>query len=84
MGYNLSSEIDSKVIQGLFKTTSDLTNVSSSKRIGVKTKINTYTRDIYLMHAVDKIKTITAIPAQRVRNILQRLFRKGKKSKFKL
>ena len=36
------------------------------------------------MHAVDEIKTITSIPAQRVRNILQRLFRKGKKNKFKL
>ncbi|MCM1166513.1 MAG: DEAD/DEAH box helicase family protein [Lachnospiraceae bacterium] len=83
-GYNLSGEIDSKVIQGLFKTTSDLTKVSSSRLIGVKTKINTHTHGIYLMHAVDEIKTITAIPAQRVRAILQRLFRKGKKTKFKL
>lgn len=83
-GYNFSSEIDSKVVQGLFKTTSDLANVSASRRIGVKTKINTHSHGIYLMHAVDEIKTITAIPAQRVRNILQRLFRKGKKTKFKL
>lgn len=83
-GYDFSGEIDSKVIQGLFKTTSDLANASAARRVGVKTKINTHTHGIYLMHAVDEIKTITAIPAQRVRNILQRLFRKGKKSKFKL
>lgn len=82
--YDFSGEIDSKVIQGLFKTTSDLANASNAKRVGVKTKINTHTHGIYLMHAVDEIKTITAIPAQRVRNILQRLFRKGKKTKFKL
>ncbi len=81
-GYNFSGEIDSKVVQGLFKTTDDLTN--ASRRIDVKTKINTHTHGIYLMHAVDEIKTITAIPAQRVRTILQRLFRKGKKTKFKL
>ena len=36
------------------------------------------------MHAVDEIKTITTIPAQRVRSILQRLFRKGKKARMKL
>lgn len=83
-GYNFSSEIDSKVVQGLFRTTSDLTNVSASKRVGIKTKINTHTHGIYLMHSVDEIKTITAIPAQRVRTILQRLFRRGKKTKFKL
>lgn len=83
-GYDFSGEIDSKVIQGLFKTTNDLANASAAKRVGVKTKINTHTHGIYLMHAVDEIKTITAIPAQRVRNILQRLFRKGKKTKFKL
>ena len=35
------------------------------------------------MHSVDEIKTITSIPAQKVKNILQRLFRKGKKTKFK-
>lgn len=84
VGYDFSGEIDSKVIQGLFKTTSDLANASDARRVGVKTKINTHTHGIYLMHAVDEIKTITAIPAQRVRNILQRLFRKGKKTKFKL
>ena len=35
------------------------------------------------MHSIDEIKTITAIPAQKVKNILQRLFRKGKKTQYK-
>ncbi len=83
-GYSFSHEIDSKILQGAFKTTTDLANASSSKKIDIKTKINTHSHGIYLMHAVDEIKTITSIPAQRVRNILQRLFRKGKKNKFKL
>lgn len=83
-GYSFSHEIDSKILQGAFKTTTDLVNASSSKKIDIKTKINTHSHGIYLMHAVDEIKTITSIPAQRVRNILQRLFRKGKKNKFKL
>lgn len=83
-GYSFSHEIDSKILQGAFKTTTDLVNATSSKKIDIKTKINTHSHGIYLMHAVDEIKTITSIPAQRVRNILQRLFRKGKKNKFKL
>ncbi len=80
-GYNFSHEIDSKVIQGVFRTTNDLSGVKESKKIEIKTKINTHTHGIYLMHAVDGIKTITSIPAKRVTKILQRLFRKGNSRK---
>lgn len=80
-GYNFSHEIDSKVIQGVFRTTNDLSSVKESKKIEIKTKINTHTHGIYLMHAVDGIKTITSIPAKRVTKILQRLFRKGNSRK---
>lgn len=83
-GFNFSHEIDSHVLRGEFRTTTDLTNASTSKKVEIKTKINTHTHGIYLMHSVDEIKTITAVPAQKIRNILQRLFRKGKKTRFKL
>ncbi|MCM1222456.1 MAG: DEAD/DEAH box helicase family protein, partial [Lachnospiraceae bacterium] len=83
-GYNFSHEVDSKVIQGIFRTVNDISDVKDSKKIEIKTKINTHTHGIYLLHSIDEIKRITAIPAQRVRNILQRLFRKGKRTKYKL
>lgn len=75
--------LDSHVLRGEFRTTEDLSNASASKKVSIKTKINTHSHGIYLMHSVDEIKTITSIPAQKVKNILQRLFRKGKKTKFK-
>lgn len=88
-GYNFSHEVDSRIIQGIFRTAEDLTNVSESKKIKIQTKINTHTHGIYLVHAVDGIKTIASIPAKRVTKILQRLFRRGdrkkrNRSKYKL
>lgn len=83
-GYNFSHEIDSKIIQGEFSSGEALSNTTSSQKVSVKTKINTHTHGIQLMHSVDEIKKITAIPAQRVKNILQRLFRKGKRNSWKL
>ena len=83
-GYNFSHEVDSKVVQGLFRSDETLSNATSSQKVSVKTRINTHTHGIQLMHSVDEIKKITTIPAQRVRNILQRLFRKGKRNSRKL
>lgn len=83
-GYSFSHEIDSQVLRGEFRTASDLANAGSSKKVEIKTKINTHTHGIYLMRAVEDIKTITSIPAQRARKILNRLFLRGKKTKFKL
>ena len=83
-GYHFSHEIDSRILRGEFRTTAELSNASALKKIEIKTKINTHSHGIYLMHSIDELKTITSIPAQKVKNILQRLFRKGKKTKFKL
>lgn len=63
-GYSFSHEIDSRVLRGEFRTTEDLSNASASKKVEIKTKINTHSHGIYLMHSVDEIKTITSIPAQ--------------------
>ena len=79
-GYNFSHEIDSKVLQGVFRTVDDITTNASHYSISVKTQVNTHSHGIYLMHSVDEIKKVTGIQAQKVKNILQRMFRKGKKT----
>lgn len=41
-GYNFSHQIDSKVLQGLFRTTEDLANANSRDRISIKAIVNTH------------------------------------------
>ncbi len=82
-GYNFSHEIDSRVLQGVFRTVDDLSSGTVQHSISVKTQVNTHSHGIYLMHSVDEIKKVTGIQAQKVKSILQRMFRKGKKTKEK-
>ena len=83
-GYNFNHVIDSKVLQGVFRTVDDITTGASQHSISIKTQVNTHSHGIYLMHSVDEIKKVTGIQAQKVKSILQRMFRKGKKTKEKL
>ena len=83
-GYNFSHQIDSKVLQGLFRTSADLANANSRDRISVKTIVNTHSHGIYLLHSIDELKKVVGVPSQKVKNILQRLFRKGKRTQYKL
>lgn len=57
---------------------------STDNRIKVKTTVNTHTHGIYLLHSVDEIKKVTGMQSQKVKNILRRMFSKGKKKKYKL
>lgn len=82
-GYNFSHEIDNKILQGIFKTTEDLAQGGSDNRIKIKTTVNTHTHGIYLLHSVDEIKKVTGMQSQKVKNILRRMFSKGKKRKYK-
>lgn len=82
-GYNFSKEIDRRILRGEFRTIDDISNAGTSRTVEVKTKMNTHKYGIELMHSVDEIKKITSISAQKVKNILQRLFRQGKKTKYK-
>lgn len=82
-GYNFDHEIDSKILQGVFRTTEDLAGGISKNNVVVKTTVNTHTHGIYLLHAVDEIKKSTGIQSQKVKNILRRMFSKGKKTKYK-
>ena len=83
-GYDFSHEIDSKILQGVFRTTESLAQGSMDNRIKVKTTVNTHTHGIYLLHSVDEIKKVTGMQSQKVKNILRRMFSKGKKKKYKL
>ena len=83
-GYDFSHEIDNKILQGVFRTTESLTQGSMDNRIKVKTTVNTHTHGIYLLHSVDEIKKVTGMQSQKVKNILRRMFSKGKKKKYKL
>ena len=82
-GYDFSHEIDSKILQGVFRTTESLAQ-GMDNRIKVKTTVNTHTHGIYLLHSVDEIKKATGMQSQKVKNILRRMFSKGKKKKYKL
>ncbi len=83
-GYNFNHEIDSKILQGVFRTTEDLAGSGAKNQIRIKTTVNTHSHGIYLLHSVDEIKKVTGMQAQKVKNILRRMFSKGKKTKYKL
>lgn len=82
-GYNFAREIDSRIVKGIFYTTGDLAEGKKKKNVGIKTRVNTHTHGIYLLHAVDEIKRAAGMQSQKVKNILRRMFQKGKKTKYK-
>lgn len=82
-GYNFDHEIDSKIMQGIFRTTEALAIGMAKNNVEIKTKVNTHTHGIYLLHSVDEIKKVTGMQSQKVKNILRRMFSKGKKTKYK-
>lgn len=82
-GYRFNHEIDSKVLQGVFRTTGEMAENASKYKISIRTTVNTHTHGIYLLHSVDEIKRATGIQSQKVKNILRRMFSKGKKTKYK-
>lgn len=83
-GYNFDREIDSHIMQGAFRTIDELATGMGKHNIEIKTRVNTHTHGIYLLHSVDEIKKVTGMQSQKVKNILRRMFSKGKKTKYKL
>lgn len=82
-GYNFDEEIDSHILRGIFRTTEELTKQDAQRQIVMKTQVNTHAHGIYLLHAVDEIKKVTGMQSQKVKAILERMFRKGKNNKYK-
>lgn len=44
-GYNFSQEIDSKILQGIFKNTEELANGGADNRIKIKMTVNTHSHE---------------------------------------
>lgn len=82
-GYNFDHEIDSKILQGVFRTTEAMASGMGKHNVEIKTSVNTHTHGIYLLHSVDEIKKVTGMQSQKVKNILRRMFSKGKTTKYK-
>lgn len=60
-GYNFDNEINSKIMQGVFRTIDNLAKVKHKNNIGIKMKVNTHTHRIYLLYSVDEIKKVTGM-----------------------
>ena len=82
-GYNFSQEIDGKILKGVFVTTDDMASGLSKHNVIIKTTVNTHSHGIYLQHSVDEIKKVTGMQSKTVKNILKRMFGKGKKNDYK-
>lgn len=82
-GYHFEQEIDSKILQGLFRTTDELIPGFRKANVLIRTEVNTHSHGIYLLHSVDEIKRATGLKSQKVKNILRRLFGKGTRTKYK-
>ena len=86
-GYVFGDELIGQVLHGRFVEIADLTNrqnLSVDNYITTRQKVDTHRHGIYLLHGVDSIKTSIGIPTAKVKVILERLFRKSKKRRFKL
>lgn len=70
--------------QGVFVTIRDLVNEESGEFISTQTLVNTHKNGIEFMHSVDLIKAAIGMQAQKVKTILERLFRDSVGSKYKI
>lgn len=66
-GYNFSHEIDSKILQGVFRTTEDMASGLNKHNVNIQTRVNTHSHGIYLLHSVDEIKKVTGMQSQKVK-----------------
>lgn len=80
-GFSFEHELDTHILQGLFRTADAISEAGIRKTIVVKTAVNTHTHGVYLLHARDEIKRVTGISEEKIKVILRRLFRRDKKQK---
>jgi type III restriction enzyme len=86
-GYIFGNDIVNQVLYGKFTEIANLTdkhNLNSENYHTTRQKVDTHKNGIQLLHSVDSIKTAIGIPTAKVKVILERLFRKSKKRKYKL
>ncbi len=74
-GYVFGAEIHGQALQGEFVRTSALTE--SHNYITTHKRVDTHKHGMQLMHSVDAIKSSIGMAQNKVKTILERLFRKG-------
>lgn len=74
-GYVFGTEIHGQALQGEFVRTSALTE--SHSYITTHKRIDTHKHGMQLMHSIDAIKSSIGMAQNKVKTILERLFRKG-------
>ena len=74
-GYIFGAEIHGQALQGEFVRTSALTE--SHSYITTHKRIDTHKHGMQLMHSIDAIKSSIGMAQNKVKTILERLFRKG-------
>lgn len=80
--YIIRSEIIDSTIQGKFSSTDALANATTT--ITTRQRVNTHKHGLRLLHSTDAIKSSIGMPTNKVKTILERLFRKGGNQKKKL
>ena len=76
-GYDFSNKINGHVLHGVFVQTASLADAQAQTYITTHRAVNTTEHGLLLMHAVDSIKRSVGMTQEKVRTILERLFRKG-------
>lgn len=74
-GYIFGAEIHGQALQGEFVRTSALTE--SHNYITTHKRVDTHKHGMQLMHSIDAIKSSIGMAQNKVKTILERLFRKG-------
>ena len=74
-GYVFGDSIHGQTLQGQFVRTSAIAD--SQNYITTHKRVDTHKHGIYLMHSVDAIKSSIGMAQNKVKTILERLFRKG-------
>lgn len=79
-GYILDHEIVSQTLHGKYVVISTILE-NKAEYVTTRRHVDTHKHGMQLLHSVDMIKTAIHIPTNKVKAILERLFRKGKRSK---
>lgn len=79
-GYKLDHEIVGKVLHGKFITMETIMD-SDAEHVTTRRRVDTHRYGMQLLHSMDMIKTAVGIPTNKIKAILERLFRKGRHSK---
>lgn len=74
-GYVFGEEIIGQALHGQFVRTAAV--AESTSFYTTRKRVNTHEHGIQLLHSVDSIKTAIGMPTNKVKIILERLFRKG-------